>query len=81
MTAEELIDEKYVDFEALNRGNIWVNIEELMIEFAKIHVQKALEKAYENTEYFTEYDGRDNRCLVTIDENSILNAYTLENIK
>ena len=40
MTAEELIDKKYIAFEDLDNGNIWVNIESLMVEFAKYHVDK-----------------------------------------
>ena len=48
----------------------------IMIEFAKIHVQAALEAANENLEY----TGQDSSISYVI-ESSILNAYPLENIK
>jgi len=38
-TAEMLLDEKYPNFEDLENGNIWVNIEKVMIEFAKLHCE------------------------------------------
>ena len=50
----------------------------LMIQFAKLHVEAALKEASENAEQkwikFTEND-------YEIDKDSILNAYPLENIK
>jgi hypothetical protein len=76
-TAEEYFDKKYPDFEALDSGNIWVNIEESMIEFARLHVQAALEAASEKAivipseEDIEEY----------LDKDSIINAYLLTNIK
>lgn len=48
---------------------------EMMIEFAKMHVKEALQKAYENAGL--EYYGDE----VCYDKDSILNAYPLENIK
>lgn len=63
-----------------------------MIEFAKYHVEQALEKAYldsemrvsenDTNEYpsFTDnYD--DGYVTITVSKDSILNAYPLENIK
>lgn len=57
---------------------------DLMIEFAKLHVQEALKQANEKVivkeEY--QYDEYDNCILIAkIDRDSILNAYPLENIK
>ena len=46
-----------------------------MIEFAKLHVKEALQKAYENADL--EYYGDE----VCYNKDSILNAYPLENIK
>jgi len=47
------------------------------IEFAKLHVKKALEEASENA--ITTYDHIYN--VLEVDKNSILNAYSLELIK
>jgi hypothetical protein len=52
------------------------NIKRAMIEFAKIHVEAALKAAYENIEY-TEVDS----SVPYVVEDSILNSYSLENIK
>ena len=49
-----------------------------MIEFAKYHVEKALEKAYQNSEIIYP---EENNFIESIDKESILNAYPLENIK
>lgn len=85
MTAEEFLNENY-------KVKVGVSIEEVMIDFAKYHVQKALEKAYldsemrvsenDTNEYpsFTDnYD--DGYVTITVSKDSILNAYPLENIK
>ena len=68
-----------------------IAINNAMIEFAKMHVQEALEKAYldsemrvsenDTNEYpsFTDnYD--DGYVTITVSKDSILNAYPLENI-
>lgn len=52
-------------------------IMEIMIEFARLHVEEALKQASENVElqiikYTDDYE---------VDKSSILNAYPLENIK
>jgi hypothetical protein len=57
MTAEELIDSKYVDFHSLDNGNIWENIENLMITFAKQEVEKALKTASGNARMYSEIVG------------------------
>ena len=51
------------------------DIKTAMIEFAKLHVKEALQKAYENADL--EYYGDE----VCYNKDSILNAYPLENIK
>lgn len=52
-------------------------MKEQMVIFAKLHVQKALKQAYENIEY--SYENSSERY---VKENSILNAYNIEeNIK
>ena len=95
-TAEQLIDGRYPDFEALESGNIWSNIEELMVEFAKEHVKAALEVAVGNamidaepvsgrivTRKEFDFDDRGMVCPynLSINKQSILNAYPLDNIK
>lgn len=58
---------------------------QIAIEFAKLHVQKALEQAsenaqlYHNNEYLDEFD--DPSGLVTIAKDTILESYPLTNIK
>ena len=76
-TAEELLDNKFPEFEHLDNGNIWVNIENIMIEFAKLHVEAALKNAA------LEAHTRDIPYTddVEVDEDSILMSYPLENIK
>jgi hypothetical protein len=80
-TAEELLDKKFPEFEDLDNGNIWTNIEETMIEFAKLHVKAALKKVSEKAAiningFIQDYD--ENLC---VDKNSILTSYPLKNIK
>ena len=80
--------------------NNWLNgfeldenqIEDLMIEFAKYHVQKALKQASEkafveyidlNTDEIFDYTDviTDDNVGANVNKESILNAYSLENIK
>ncbi len=88
ITAEELINKKYLDFESLDNGNIWTNIEELMQQFAKLHVQEALKQASEkslmkdvNEDCHYEDEEGNFPEIYFIDKDSILNAYNLNNIK
>ena len=67
-TAKEL-------FNKMLEGNDECMSTEMMIEFAKLHVKEALQKAYENADL--EYYGDE----VCYNKDSILNAYPLENIK
>ena len=53
------------------------DVKTAMIEFAKIHVEAALKAASEQA--YVELDEHDLSC--SLDKNSILNAYSLENIK
>ena len=50
---------------------------EMMIEFAKLHVEQALKVALNSVEYV---DGNDS-AVDDIDEESILNSYPLSNIE
>lgn len=56
------------------------NMEDALIGFATLHVQKALEEAVKKHEiiYYTREDGD---YAPFLNENSILNAYPLDNIK
>jgi hypothetical protein len=73
-TAEEFLKDKLSEihekeiFEDLLQKMFTVDVSEVMIEFAKLHVEAALNAACESEGY-------------DIDENSILNAYPLTNIK
>ena len=67
-TAEEFVNQ--YDWE-----NSTLNIPDVLIEFAKLHVKKALEEAVERA--VITYD----RGVEYVDKDSILNAYPLTNIK
>ena len=54
-------------------------ISECMIDFAKLHVEAALKKASENAE--SVYDSEEECFINAVEQDSILNAYPLENIK
>ena len=80
ITAEEFIrkdfDEQRLDIK---------HVEWLLIEFAKLHVQEALETAYqksvvEEQEIYDPLNG-DSWNQYVLKEESILNSYPLENIK
>ena len=82
ITAEELLD----NIEIWN-GVFFVhskNAREAMIEFAKLHVTQALKQASENFKMKIKDDVHElhmNDDWMEVDKNSILNAYSLENIK
>lgn len=76
-TATELIRNKFP-----NHDGIFVlrNIEEFMIEFAKMHVQEALKHASEKAQAYNKPKFRSD-INPQVDMESILNSYPLENIK
>lgn len=95
MTAEEFLDnlsnEAYID-DVSNKIYFPSQVEEAMTEFAKYHVEKALEAAsieskllvdgVEYEEYgIRAYDTFYRDTDIYVDKDSILNAYPLENIK
>ena len=76
-TAEE-IQEIYLD--KYGHGDVT----SMLIEFAKLHVEAALKAASENAETINEgFYGRSGETedYYEVNKDSILNAYTLENIK
>ena len=82
-TAKEYSDisiEKYIQYLKEYKDNKEkpdTSFEECLIEFAKLHVQEALKQASEKAELdlIREYTACE------ISKNSILNAYSLDNIK
>ena len=72
LTAEEFLKENY-------KLKVGVTIEEVMIEFAKYHVEKSLEQASNLATKFLyiSIDSEDEDYY----KKEILNAYNLENIK
>ena len=85
LTAEEFFKENY-------KVKVGVTIEEVMIEFAKMHVQEALKQASEkafveyidlNTDEIFDYTDviTDDDVGVNVNKDSILKSYSLENIK
>ena len=84
ITAEEFLNTKFPKFEDLDNGNIWSNIEETMIEFAKLHVEAALKQASENFKMKIKENVQElhmNDDWMEVDKNSILNSYSLDLIK
>ncbi len=76
-TATQLIANKFP-----NHDGVFVlrNIEEFMIQFAQLHVKEALKQASEKAN--TKYEELPILGEVyNIDKETILNAYSLENIK
>lgn len=74
-TATEFIKNKFP-----NHDGVFVlkNIEEFMIEFAKMHVEKALKQALENIPCLG--SSTDIASYEEV-EDAVLNSYSLENIK
>ena len=83
-TAEEFLLNNYFDASISREDKkLWLETNEqaqkslnIMIGFAKLHVEKALELAYSNIEYTLE-----DSTVPYVVEDSILNAYPLDNIK
>lgn len=76
-TADEFLNKEYYHI-VLDSKDTWVNvgdIERAMIEFAKLHVEAALYVASERA------DLTDNGRFPYVDKDSILNSYSLDNIK
>lgn len=61
----------------------FTKIQDAMIEFAKLHVTAALEEASEKAKVTYEYTGNTGSeyCDEYVDKDSILNSYSLDNIK
>ena len=79
-TAEEFLKE----YELGNTGKIDTeDAKEAIIEFAKLHVEAALKAASEKGEAFVQTNGEWTSVNVTasVNKESILNSYPLENIK
>lgn len=80
LTAEEFQNSDYL-FKTYGRE---LFVDELMIEFTKLHVEEALKQASENFKMKIKEDVYDldmNDDWMEVDKNSILNAYPLKNIK
>ena len=75
-TAEDILSKK---FNELRSSFTLKDVEECMIEFAKLHVEQALKEASDKADYNTW--GHEHIEDVWIDKDSILNSYPLENIK
>lgn len=79
-TAEEFAWSQEEDFKTILAEANYQEVYNLMIEFAKLHVEMALKEASENAEL--KYRINDISCNDKIlDKKSILNAYPLTNIK
>ncbi len=84
LTAEEFLN-KY-DYPSMRFCNVCMNFEQdlqkMLIEFAKLHVEAALKEASKSKSLCTSYtnDGLDYKEM-KLSKESILNVYPLENIK
>ena len=81
ITAEELLDNIEIWDGVFVHSK---NAKQAMIEFAKLHVEQALKQASENFKMKIKDDVHElhmNDDWMEVDKNSILNAYSLENIK
>jgi len=77
ITAKELFDKMLEE-------NDECTSTEMMVEFAKMHVQEALKQASEKAEVATEYENPVNPSMGSfevVDKCSILDAYSLDNVK
>ena len=77
------LDNMITASEFLDKGN-FNNTTDMMIEFAKLHVEAALKEASENFKMKIKDDVYEldmNDDWMEVDKNSILNAYPLENIR
>jgi hypothetical protein len=72
--------EEFLDLQHETVLSIKFDIRQVMIEFAKLHVEAALKEAIEKIEIDIEYDS-DRIAYPILEEYSILNAYPLTNIK
>lgn len=79
-TAEEFFKE---EFKALRRDAPAISHDFKLkaIEFAKLHVETALRIAAENAEAIDSWTDGFSGSAASVDRNTILNAYPLENIK
>jgi hypothetical protein len=77
-TAEELFKTEYSIMDN-EYPEMAAHVRRKVIEFAKLHVEAALNKASEQVEH--KWCERTDTELFDIDKNSILNAYSLDNIK
>lgn len=71
---EFLIKNDDEDFRLAQSG---MYLSEMMVEFAKLHIEQASKAALNNVKYA---NGNDS-AVDDIDEDSILNTYSLDNIK
>jgi hypothetical protein len=67
----------YQNYIEENNHDSHVDIEEMLIEFAKLHVEAALKEASEKATVYADEGGYSE----FVDEQSILNSYSLDNIK
>ena len=77
ITAKELFDKMLEE-------NDECTSTEMMVEFAKMHVTEALKQASEKAELETEYENAVNPSMGSfevVDKTSILDSYSLDNIK
>jgi hypothetical protein len=86
MTAEEFYED-YVDFKVVPKKNykdkdLLEDTHLAMIEFAKYHVEQALKKASEEASITHKYiNHHSTPPEYEVNKDSIINAYSLENIK
>lgn len=76
-TAFDYIENNKKSWETEQGSEVIDNTEELLIEFAKLHVEAALKEASKKAEA---KNGPGEWSYLYVDENSIINSYPLTNI-
>jgi hypothetical protein len=80
-TAEEFATE-YDGFRLPRGISYTTDIGELMIEFAKMHIEEFKKAVIENVDFTAEsYNSMQVGSIMQVDVNSIINAYPISNIK
>jgi len=82
-SAKEFLIENGVGWESVEKNypKLSEAIKESMIGFAKYHVKKALEAAFNNYEMKVSENDDDTCVTITVSRDSIINAYPLNKIK
>ena len=80
-TAEEIMQKHLDPHDCLRLSKCYEMTLEAMIEFAKMHVEAALKEASEKAQAIEGWNTGFSGSAASVDKDSIINSYSLENIK